>query len=118
MDDGEFLRLCNVPEDQITAKITLGVRRAIARLGDVPPSLIYPGDSFRRDLSALPFWSSLDAVQFLCALEEEFGVELTDDEAEQIKVPDWMPPTYRVKDMVRITVALKNLRQGIKVPTR
>ena len=41
---------------------------------------ISPSDSFTDDLGA----DSLDTVELVMALEEEFGVEIPDDEAEEI----------------------------------
>ena len=51
----------------------------VERLG-VDPSEITPQAHFINDLGA----DSLDTVELVMALEEEFGVEIPDEEAEKI----------------------------------
>lgn len=45
------------------------------------PSQVTPDSSFLEDLGA----DSLDIVQLIMALEEEYGVEISDDDAEKIR---------------------------------
>ena len=52
----------------------------IAQLG-VTESEVSSGSNFAGDLGA----ESLDQVELLMALEEEFGIEISDDEAEKIQ---------------------------------
>ncbi len=52
----------------------------VAQLG-VDPSEVKPEASFIDDLGA----DSLDTVELVMALEEEFGMEIPDEEAEKIK---------------------------------
>lgn len=52
----------------------------VAQLG-VDPSEVKPEASFVDDLGA----DSLDTVELLMALEEEFGLEIADEDAEKIK---------------------------------
>ena len=52
----------------------------VAQLG-VDPSEVKPEASFVDDLGA----DSLDTVEFVMALEEEFGLEIADEDAEKIK---------------------------------
>ncbi len=57
------------------------VREIIAdRLG-VDPEEVTPDASFVEDLGA----DSLDTVELVMALEEEFGVEIPDEDAEKIQ---------------------------------
>jgi len=73
--------------------------RAVFRKGDVPmsatdrvveiicdqltldPSQVTPDSSFLEDLGA----DSLDIVQLIMALEEEYGLEISDEDAEKIR---------------------------------
>ena len=52
----------------------------VERLG-VDPQEVTPAASFVNDLGA----DSLDTVELVMAFEEEFGLEIPDDEAEKIQ---------------------------------
>lgn len=60
------------------ADIAQRARLVIARELQVPIGRIREDSDFRADLAA----DSLDMVQLPAALEEEFGIRITDDEAE------------------------------------
>ncbi len=53
----------------------------IANQLSVPKEKVVPGASFVEDLGA----DSLDLVELVMALEEEFGVEIADEDAEKMQ---------------------------------
>lgn len=57
------------------------VRKHIAELLGIKESLITPDSKFVEDLNA----DSLDIVQMLIVLEDEFNVEFSDDEIATLK---------------------------------
>lgn len=56
------------------------VKAIVAEQLEVKPEEITPDSSFANDLGA----DSLDTVELVMALEEEFGIEIPDEVAEQI----------------------------------
>ena len=56
------------------------LRKVIAEQLGVDESRVVPSASFTDDLEA----DSLDLVELIMSLEEEFGVEIPDEEAEKI----------------------------------
>ena len=57
------------------------VKEIIVDQLNVSPSEVQRESSFTEDLNA----DSLDTVELIMALEEEFGVEISDEKAESIK---------------------------------
>jgi acyl carrier protein len=57
------------------------VKEIIVEQLGVDPAEVIEGASFVNDLGA----DSLDTVELVMAFEEEFGVEIPDDEAEKIQ---------------------------------
>ena len=57
------------------------VRELICEQLSVPPDDVTPDASFVNDLSA----DSLDMVELVMALEEHFGTDISEDEAERIQ---------------------------------
>jgi acyl carrier protein len=55
--------------------------KIIAEQLDVEESKVVPAASFADDLKA----DSLDLVELIMSIEEEFGVEIPDEEAEKMK---------------------------------
>jgi len=62
------------------ADVDAKVRKIISEQLGVPEADVKPEASFVNDLGA----DSLDTVELVMALEEEFGVEIPDEDAEKI----------------------------------
>ncbi|OGW38606.1 MAG: acyl carrier protein [Nitrospirae bacterium GWC2_56_14] len=62
------------------AEIVAKVKKIISEQLGVPEADVKPEASFVNDLGA----DSLDTVELVMALEEEFGVEIPDEDAEKI----------------------------------
>jgi acyl carrier protein len=56
------------------------LRKIVAEQLGVEESQVVPSASFADDLKA----DSLDLVELIMSLEEEFGIEISDDDAEKI----------------------------------
>ena len=63
------------------ADIEAKVKEIIVEQLGVDPAEVVPGASFINDLGA----DSLDTVELVMAFEEEFGIEIPDEEAEKIQ---------------------------------
>jgi acyl carrier protein len=61
--------------------ITTRISRVLCSILNVEPEQITPEASIIQDLGG----DSLDTVEIVMALEEEFGIEITDDTAESIR---------------------------------
>lgn len=57
------------------------LRRIISEQLGVDESQVVPGASFEEDLNA----DSLDLVELIMSLEEEFGIEISEEDAEKIR---------------------------------
>ena len=69
MNDDEFLRACEIPDEPIPINVALTARRVIGELATVPAETIQPDDSFLHDLVQLPYWYSLDWLDFIFRVE-------------------------------------------------
>ena len=105
--DVEFLRECGITENIEAARIALGVRRAVAKLGLVEPEFVAKTDDYPGSLEVLPFWDSIDVFAFLLELENELGVRLSEKDINHIfnfnetrkqggSVKDWIDGTIAV----------------------
>jgi acyl carrier protein len=57
------------------------LRKIVAEQLGVDETQVLPGASFARDLKA----DSLDLVELIMSIEEEFDIEISDDDAEKIE---------------------------------
>jgi len=57
------------------------MRRIIAEQLGVEEAQVVPGASFEDDLNA----DSLDLVELIMSLEEEFGIEISEEDAEKMR---------------------------------
>ena len=64
----------------VVAAVDEKVKQIIVEQLQVDEAEVTPGASFQEDLGA----DSLDTVELVMAFEEEFGVEIPDDQAETI----------------------------------
>lgn len=64
----------------MSADIFDRVKKVVVEQLDVEPEKVTPEASFANDLQA----DSLDVVELVMALEEEFDIEIPDEAAEQI----------------------------------
>lgn len=61
--------------------IEVRLRRIISDQLGVDESQVVPSASFEEDLNA----DSLDLVELIMSLEEEFGIEISEEDAEKIR---------------------------------
>ena len=61
--------------------ITARIKKVVAKNLETDESRITPDSKFVDDLGA----DSLDQVELIMALEEEFGIEIPDEQAEKIQ---------------------------------
>jgi acyl carrier protein len=74
------LRLQLNKEDMSESEIFEKVQKIVAEQLGVETSAVVPAASFANDLGA----DSLDTVELVMALEEEFDIEIPDEAAEEI----------------------------------
>lgn len=60
--------------------IEIKIQKVVAEQLSIAPEQVKPAASFINDLGA----DSLDVVELVMALEEEFGIEIPDDQAEKL----------------------------------
>jgi acyl carrier protein len=68
-------------EDMMAAEVEAKVRDIISEQLGVSADEVTPEASFIEDLGA----DSLDIVELVMALEEEYGIEISDEDAEKIR---------------------------------
>src|SRR5437016_3644680 len=63
MANGEFLKMCQIPDDPLKTRVALTARTVIAEFAMVPSETIWPDDSFAKDLGCL--WDSVDWLEVI-----------------------------------------------------
>jgi acyl carrier protein len=66
----------------VPSHVVVKVRRILEEEFDVDLSRLSAEDDFARNLSFIVEYGSLDAVEFVIRLEEEFSIKISDAEAE------------------------------------
>lgn len=87
-DSEEFVRACSLPTSPASSALAIGVRAAIAELGEVDSTYIRADDGFDDDLIKLPFWGSLDGLAIILTLQDHLGIRISDEEAQRIRNPE------------------------------
>lgn len=78
-----YFRSRGVPSDVVTT-----VRRILGEEFDLDLSRLSAEDDFARNLSFIVDYGSLDAVEVVIRLEEEFDIKITDAEAQNTTTVD------------------------------
>jgi acyl carrier protein len=73
--------MCRIQKGDVPMSATDRVVEIICDQLTLDPSQVTPDSSFLEDLGA----DSLDIVQLIMALEEEYGLEISDEDAEKIR---------------------------------
>jgi len=72
---------CNEEGEKMAVSVEERVKKIVVDLLGVDEERVVPAADFRADLEA----DSLDLVELIMAFEEQFGGEITDDDAQKIK---------------------------------
>jgi acyl carrier protein len=74
--DDEFVARCRMPDAPFASALALAVRREVARRARVQPQAIRAADRLPEEWGDLFIRESLDAVEFVMELEQQFGVDI------------------------------------------
>lgn len=70
-----------VPLDQKKQEIFNRIKPILSKITEIEENKITPDANFEQDLGV----DSLDTIEIVMALEEEFDIEISDEDAENIK---------------------------------
>ena len=102
MNNDDFLKKCEIFDEPLRMTVALAARRVIGELGTVPAETIHPDDSFVHDLVQLPYWDSLDWLDFIFRVERECQQKVPRPVFDEAVVFTWGRDTdIRVKHIVR-----------------
>jgi acyl carrier protein len=76
--DADFVAECRMPDAPFAAAFALAVRREVARRAGVTPGAVHAADRLPEEWGDLFVRESLDALEFVMELEQEFGVTIPD----------------------------------------
>jgi acyl carrier protein len=102
MGNDEFLAACNITDEPLRIEVALAARRVIGELATVPAETIRPDDSFAHDLVQLPYWDSLDWLDFVFLVEREIRLKVSRSLFDEAAMLDggWTGD-LRVKHVIR-----------------
>jgi acyl carrier protein len=96
----------------MSADIFAKVQTVVADKLDVDAVKITPEASFTNDLGA----DSLDVVELVMALEEEFDVEIPDEEAEKLQTVQSVVDQHQNQEVVSFGKVIKGQRSLMTLP--
>jgi acyl carrier protein len=80
--EAEFIAECRMPDAPFAGPFALAVRREVARRAGVTPGVVHAADRLPEEWGDLFIRESLDAVEFVMELEQQFGVRIPDGVTE------------------------------------
>src|SRR5262245_11057606 len=93
--DAEFVSECRMPDVLFAAEFALAVRREVALRARVAPEQVRASDRLPEEWGDLFIRESIDAVEFVMELEEQFGVT----------IPDWAVVVFTRESVSVATLA-------------
>jgi acyl carrier protein len=77
--DAQFVAACRMPDAPFAAAFALAVREEVARRARVEPGAVHAADRLPEEWGDLFVRESLDCMELVMELEEQFGVRIDDD---------------------------------------
>ncbi len=97
-----FLSELGIPGSSPLAEKVLAVRARLAELGGVPPDSLRTSDRIADELRHLPFYDSLDVMEFAFILEEEMGAPVPDDKVFALFARK--EPPVAIRDLILVGI--------------
>jgi hypothetical protein len=99
--DAEFVAECRMPDVPFAAPFALAIRHEVARRARVAPEQVWASDRLPEEWGDLFIRESLDAAEFVMALEGQFGVT----------TPDWATVVFS-RESVSVAALAAELARG------